>query len=47
MFFEFVERHCPGHPMRQFNFKQHIMFDMDTSDQLIYISCSGKHVDYN
>jgi hypothetical protein len=37
----------PNRVMLQFGFKQHISSDIDTSDQLHFISCSGMYVDYN
>jgi len=46
-FFELVELHCSDHVMQQFSFNKYIPFDIDTSDQLHSINCSGRHVDYN
>jgi len=39
--------HCSDHVMHQFGFKQHILFDIDTSNQLHSISHSGRHTNYN
>ncbi|KAI5556839.1 hypothetical protein BDE02_18G062000 [Populus trichocarpa] len=38
--------YCPDCVMRQFGFKQQILSDIDTSNQLHSISRSGRHADY-
>jgi hypothetical protein len=47
IFFKLVELHCPDRVMRQFDFKQHISSNLDTRDQLHFISRLGRHADYN
>jgi len=47
IFFEPVEFHCPDRVMRQFSFKQLISSNLDTRDQLYFISCLDRHADYN
>ena len=47
IFFELVEMHCLNRVMQRFDFKQYILFDIDTSNQLNFISRSSMHTDYN
>ena len=47
LFFELVEMYFPNRVMKQFVFKQYIPSEIDTSDQLYFISRLGKHADCN
>jgi len=42
-----VELYFPDWVMRQFNYKQHISVDIDTSDALHAIHHQGKNIDYD
>ena len=46
IFFELVKMHCPDCVMWQVDLKQHILPDINTSDQLHSINYSGRHADY-
>ena len=45
--FEMLELHCPDYVMRQFDYRQHILVDINTSDVLHVITRKGKNDDYD
>jgi len=45
--FEMLELHCPDYVMRQFDYRQHILVDINTSDVLHVITHKGKNDDYD
>jgi hypothetical protein len=45
--FEMVELHCRDYVMRQFDYRQHILVDINTSDVLHVITRKDKNDDYD
>ena len=45
--FEMVELCCPDWVMRQFNYRHHIPVNINTSNALHAITCTGKNNDYD